>query len=81
MSEGEGQTRNRLIHSAFPRSSIIGLVLIAIGIALVGIALLFGIGRDDGGPFFLGGGILSVGLGFAFFLWGFLREALSKRGR
>jgi hypothetical protein len=81
MSEGEGQTRNRLIHSAFPRSSIIGLVLIAIGIALIGIALLFGIGRDDGGPFFVMGCILSVALGFAFFLWGFLRELVSRRGR
>jgi hypothetical protein len=58
---------------------IIGLVLIALGFALAGFSYLAGIGRDDGGPFFLMGFVLSVSIGLLFCLWGLVLKLTSKR--
>ena len=65
-------------HSA--SSVIIGIGLIIFGASLLGIAALFKIGRDDGGPLFIVGWIVSSVAGllcFLWVLWGKLRRGLT----
>jgi hypothetical protein len=76
-----GEGAPSLIRTAFSTPVIIGLVLIALGSALAGIAVLLGIGRDDGGPFFLMGFFLCVGVGSGFCLWGLVSKLISRRTR
>jgi len=74
-----GERTPSLIRSTFSRPMLIGLVLIALGVARIAIAALFGIGRDDGGPLFLMGFFLSASLGLGFCIWGLLSKLIGRR--
>jgi hypothetical protein len=76
---GEGSPG--LIRTAFSRPVIVGIGLIIFGASLLGIAALFKIGRDDGGPLFIMGWIVSSVAGllcFLWALWGKLRSGLTR---
>ena len=54
-----------------------GLLLIAAGATCLGVAALFHIGRDDGGPFLLLGALMAFVLGIALAAFGLWR--MSRR--
>jgi|HubBroStandDraft_3_1064219.scaffolds.fasta_scaffold914727_1 hypothetical protein len=72
------ESRAKSDWSAFSTPVTIGLILVVIGFACIGIGVLFGIGRDDGGPFLLMGFILSVAAGCGLFLWALVRKLMRK---
>jgi drug/metabolite transporter (DMT)-like permease len=74
---GEGD--QKLHHTRVDRLVWIGLFFIVAGCACLGSAVIFGIGRDDGGPFFVYGFILGIAVGAAFCLIGFVRVWFRKR--
>jgi hypothetical protein len=51
----------------------IGLAFLAASGALLGSAIVFRIGRDDGGPFFLMGFIAASAVGVVLCVWGLAR--------
>lgn len=64
---GEGNPSQ--IRTAFSKSVIIGFAMIAIGFLFIGSAVIFNIGRDDGGPLFMMGFIVSLIIGLGCLLW------------
>ena len=48
---------------------ITGFAFIALGLLLAGATVVFKIGRDDGGPYFVMGFFVSLIAGFGCFLW------------
>ena len=68
---GEGdQNLNR---TKVDRLVWVGLLFIATAATCFGSAVLFRIGRDDGGPFFVIGSILGTVTGTVFCVYGFVR--------
>jgi hypothetical protein len=53
---------------------VVGLLFVAAGGALMPVAALLGIGRDDGGPFFVMGAIVSGTIGVALCLLGLVTK-------
>jgi hypothetical protein len=77
-----GEGKPSPIRTAFSKPVIIGIGLMIFGASLLGIAALFEIGRDDGGPLFIMGWIVSSVAGllcFLWALWGKLRRRLTRR--
>jgi uncharacterized membrane protein YjjP (DUF1212 family) len=72
------ERRAKFDRPAFSTPVTIGLVLVAIGFACIGIAVLFGIGTDDGGPFLVMGFIVSMTAGAALFLWALVRKLMRR---
>jgi hypothetical protein len=64
-----GEGRPSQLRTAFSTPVIVGIAFIVLGFVMIGIAVVFKIGRDDGGPFFLMGFFGSLIVGFGFFVW------------
>lgn len=69
---GEGSPSQ--IRTAFSKSVIIGSAMIILGFLFIGTAVIFKIGRDDGGPLFMMGFFASLIIGLGCFLWALTRK-------
>jgi hypothetical protein len=76
---GEGESSVPAVQ--IPTLAKIGLVLIGIGCACIGVIVIFQIGRDDGGPFLVMGSILCGIMGVGCCLGSWVRGLVGKRTR
>jgi hypothetical protein len=75
-----GEGNRSLTLAGVPAFVKIGLAFIGVGCACIGAMVLFHIGRDDGGPFFVMGSILCGVVGAGLCLCGLVRKLLGGRG-
>jgi hypothetical protein len=68
-----GEGSQTIARSKIDKVLCIGLALLLAGGALLGSAVVFRIGRDDGGPFFLMGFIAATAVGIVLCVWGLVR--------